>query len=250
MTTSWRVADVVATHEETATARTIRLRIQGLGGHLAGQHVDVRLTAPDGYQAVRSYSIASASGAAGLTQDEFELTVEELPDGEVSPYLVHGLSVGDQLEVRGPVGGWFVWRAEDAGPVQLIAGGSGVVPLMSMARAHAAAGSATPFRLLYSARTPMSVYYRDELMALGEGVAPLRVDYVYTRTAPPEWPVAAGRLTADALGALVLPAADSPTFYLCGSTPFVEAVSGWLVTARHDPGRIRTERYGGIGGAQ
>ncbi len=134
--------------------------------------------------------------------------------------------------------------------MQLIAGGSGVVPLMSMARAHAAASSPAPFRLLYSARTPMSVYYRDELMALGESAAPLRVDYVYTRQAPPDWPVAAGRLTAGALGTLVLPAADSPTFYLCGSTPFVEAVSGWLVDAGHDPDRIRTERYGGIGGAQ
>jgi ferredoxin-NADP reductase len=244
------VADVVAAHEETATARTIRLRIPGLTGHLAGQHVDIRLTAPDGYQAVRSYSIASASGAGGLAPDELELTVEELPDGEVSPYLVHGLAVGDQLEVRGPVGGWFVWRTGDAGPVQLIAGGSGVVPLMSMAREHAAAGSMAPFQLLYSARTPMSVYYRDELMALGEGTAPLRVDYVYTRQAPPDWPVATGRLTADALGSLVLPAAESPTFYLCGSTPFVEAVSGWLVDAGHDPNRIRTERYGGIGGAQ
>ncbi|MGH1523320.1 ferredoxin reductase [Leifsonia sp. L25] len=249
MSTAWRVADVVAAHEETTTARTIRLRIPGLAGHLAGQHVDVRLTAPDGYQAVRSYSIASASGAGGLATDEFELTVEELPDGEVSPYLVRGLAVGDQLEVRGPVGGWFVWRTGDDGPVQLIAGGSGVVPLMSMARAHAAAESAAPFRLLYSARAPMSVYYRDELMALAEGAAPLHVDYVYTREAPAGWPVPAGRLTQDALGALVLPAADSPRFYLCGSTPFVETVSGWLVDAGHDPDRIRTERYGGIGGA-
>lgn len=250
MTTAWRVAEVVAAHEETATARTIRLRIPGLAGHLAGQHVDIRLTAPDGYQAVRSYSIASASGAHGLPADEFELTVEELPDGEVSPYLVHGLSVGDQLEVRGPVGGWFVWRTGDAGAVQLIAGGSGVVPLMSMARAHAAAASPAPFRLLYSARTPMSVYYRDELMTLGEGTAPLRVDYVFTRETPPDWPTPAGRLTADGLNALVLPATESPTFYICGSTPFVEAVSGWLVDAGHDPDRIRTERYGGIGGAQ
>ncbi|CAM5273147.1 ferredoxin reductase [Leifsonia shinshuensis] len=249
MSTAWRAAEVVAAHEETATARTIRLRIPGLTGHLAGQHVDVRLTAPDGYQAVRSYSIASASGAGGLAPDELELTVEELPDGEVSPYLVHGLSVGDQLEVRGPVGGWFVWRDGDEDPVQLIAGGSGVVPLMSMARAHAAAGSSAPFRLLYSARTPMSVYYRDELMALGEAAAPLRVDYVYTREAPAGWPVAAGRLTQEGLGALVLPATDSPAFFLCGSTPFVETVSGWLVDAGHDPARIRTERYGGIGGA-
>ena len=249
MTTAWRVADVVAAHDETATARTIRLRIPGLAGHLAGQHVDVRLTAPDGYQAVRSYSIASASGAGGLAADELELTVEELKDGEVSPYLVHGIMPGDQLEVRGPVGGWFVWRPSDVGPVQLIGGGSGVVPLMSMARAHAAAASAAPFRLLYSVRTPTSGYYGAELEQLAGGPAPFMVDYVYTREAPPGWPEKPGRLMQEALSRLVLPADQNPTFYLCGSTPFVEAISGWLVDAGHDPARIRTERYGGIGGA-
>lgn len=250
MSTAWRVADVVDARPETPTARTIRLRIPGLHGHLAGQHVDVRLTAPDGYQAVRSYSIASASGANGLAEDELELTVEELADGEVSPYLVRGLMIGEQLEVRGPVGGWFVWRPADTGPVQLIAGGSGVVPLMSMARAHAAAASAAPFRLLYSLRTPESGYYRDELATLAaDQAAPLGVDYVYTRTAPAGWPTAAGRISAEGLAAATLPVADAPTFYLCGATPFVETVSGWLVDAGHDPDRIRTERYGGIGGA-
>lgn len=252
MTTAWRVADVVDARPETADARTLRLRIPGLTGYLAGQHVDVRLTAPDGYQAVRSYSIASAPGAGGVAADELELTVEELPDGEVSPYLVGGVAVGDQLEVRGPVGGWFVWRPGDTGPVQLIGGGSGVVPLMSMARAHAAAGSDAPFRLLYSVRTPASGFYRDELDALagsGAAGAPLRLDYVYTREAPPGWPHAPGRLMRDALTDAVFPPADDPTFYICGSTPFVEAVSGWLVDAGHAPDRIRTERYGGIGGA-
>jgi ferredoxin-NADP reductase len=249
VTTAWRVADVVGARQETADARTLRLRIPGLTGHLAGQHVDVRLTAPDGYQAVRSYSIASAPGAGGVAVDELELTVEELPDGEVSPYLVRGVAVGDQLEVRGPVGGWFVWRPGDTGPVQLIGGGSGVVPLMSMARARAAAASDAPFRLLYSVRTPESGFYRDELAALATGDAPLRLDYVYTRTAPPGWPHATGRLTEDALLDAVFPPAGSPTFYICGSTPFVEAVSGWLVGAGHAPERIRTERYGGIGGA-
>ncbi|MDN4614769.1 ferredoxin reductase [Leifsonia sp. F6_8S_P_1B] len=249
MSTVWRVADVVDARLETPTARTIRLRIPGLHGHLAGQHVDVRLTAPDGYQAVRSYSIASASGA-GLPEDELELTVEELADGEVSPYLVRGLQVGEQLEVRGPVGGWFVWRTGDEGPVQLIAGGSGVVPLMSMARAHHAAASAAPFRLLYSLRTPAAGYYREELSALAaDPGAPLRVDYTYTREAPAGWPTAPARLTAATLADLVLPAQVAPTFYLCGSTPFVEAVSGWLIDAGHDPARVRTERYGGIGGA-
>ena len=254
MSTVWRVADVVDARPETATARTLRLRIPGLTGHLAGQHVDVRLTAPDGYQAVRSYSIASAPGAGGLSPaaleaDELEITVEELPDGEVSPYLVHGIRPGDQLEVRGPVGGWFVWHAADTAPVQLIGGGSGVVPLMSMARAHAAAASETPFRLLYSVRTPASGYYTEELARLSEGPAPLRVDYVYTREAPPGSATPPGRLMREALTGLVLPSDQNPTFYLCGSTPFVEAVSGWLVDEGHDPARIRTERYGGIGGA-
>ena len=249
MTTAWRVADVVGARQETASARTLRLRIPGLSGHLPGQHVDVRLTAPDGYQAVRSYSIASAPGTGGIADDELELTVEELPEGEVSPYLVRGVEVGDQLEVRGPVGGWFVWHRQDTGPVQLIAGGSGVVPLMSMARAHAAAESSAPFRLLYSVRTPDSRFYADELETLSAGPAPLRLDYVYTRETPPGWPQPAGRLMQDALAELAFPAADSPTFFICGSTPFVETVSGWLVDAGHDPARIRTERYGGIGGA-
>ncbi|GAA1442589.1 FAD-binding oxidoreductase [Leifsonia poae] len=245
MSTVWHVADVVGAHFETPTARTLRLRIPGLHGHLAGQHVDVRLTAPDGYQAVRSYSIASALGG-----DELELTVEELADGEVSPYLVRGVAVGDQLEVRGPVGGWFVWRPGDETPVQLIAGGSGVVPLMSMARAHAAAASSADFRLLYSVRTPESVYYRDELgMLEHDESAPLRVSYVYTREAPSGWPVAAGRLTEQTLSDSILPASTMPTFFICGATVFVETVSDWLVAAGHDPARIKTERYGGIGGA-
>jgi ferredoxin-NADP reductase len=248
------VADVVDARLETPTARTIRLRIPGLHGHLAGQHVDVRLTAPDGYQAVRSYSIASGAGRGGLephelAPDELELTVEELVDGEVSPYLVRGVEKGDQLEVRGPVGGWFVWRDGDTSPVQLIAGGSGVVPLMAMARAHAAAASPAPFRMLYSVHTHDSGYYADELAMLSaDTAAPLRLDYVYTRQAPSGSSTAPGRLTAEGLMERVIPASDSPTFFICGSTPFVEAVSGWLVDAGNDPARIRTERYGGIGG--
>ena len=245
MTTAWRVADVVGAHFETPSARTLRLRIPGMNGHVAGQHVDIRLTAPDGYQAVRSYSIASA-----LPGDELEVTVEELVDGEVSPYLVRNVMVGDQVEVRGPVGGWFVWRPGEDTPVQLIAGGSGVVPLMSMARAHAAAASAAPFRLLYSVRTPESVYYRDELETLtADAASPFAVRFVYTRQTPPGWEGPAGRLTAETLRDSILPADASPTFYLCGATVFVETVSTWLVDEGHDPARIRTERYGGIGGA-
>ena len=246
MTSSWKVADVVAVHEETSNARTLRLRVPKLMGHLPGQHVDVRLTAPDGYQAVRSYSVASA-----LPSDELEITVEELPDGEVSPYLVHGVSVGDQLEVRGPVGGWFVWHADDTSPTQLIAGGSGVVPLMSMIRAHADSANVAPFRLLYSVRNPDGVFYRDELarLTMPGGATPLEITYVYTRAVPDGWPTPPGRLDADLLARSVLPASENPAFFICGATGFVETVSDWLVQAGHDPDRIKTERYGGIGGA-
>ncbi|MFF1574028.1 FAD-binding oxidoreductase [Leifsonia sp. NPDC058292] len=245
MSTVWRAADLVGDRFETPTARTLRLRIPGLNGHLAGQHVDVRLTAPDGYQAVRSYSIASA-----LPGDELEITVEELADGEVSPYLVRGLSIGDQLEVRGPVGGWFVWHPGDDGAVQLIGGGSGVVPLVSMARAHAAAASPAEFRLLYSVRMPGTVYYRDELPELEkDAAAPFQVSYIYTRTAPAGWPVAAARLSAETLAQNILPVSANPTVFICGATAFVESVSDWLVAAGYDPDRIKTERYGGVGGA-
>jgi len=245
VSTAWRVADLVGDRFETPTARTLRLRIPGLHGHLAGQHVDVRLTAPDGYQAVRSYSIASA-----LPGDELEITVEELVDGEVSPYLVRGIAIGDQLEVRGPVGGWFVWHKGDDGPVQLIGGGSGVVPLVSMARAHAAAASGAEFRLLYSVRMPGTIYYSDELAMLEkDAAAPFAVSYVYTRTAPADWPVPAGRLTAETLAQHVLPVSADPTVFICGATAFVESVSDWLVAAGYDPARIKTERYGGVGGA-
>src|SRR5215468_85028 len=152
----WRVGTVIALHYETATARTITLEVPDWPGHVAGQHVDVRLTAPDGYSAVRSYSIASAPNPEGRV----ELTVERLPDGEVSPYLTQEVAVGDRLELRGPIGGWFVWRTEQTEPIQLIAGGSGVVPLMAMIRSRAAAGGKVPFRLLYSVREPSAVFYR------------------------------------------------------------------------------------------
>jgi ferredoxin-NADP reductase len=240
------VAEVTGATQETPTARTLRLKLPGLTGHRAGQHVDVRLTAPDGYTAVRSYSVASARPG-----DELELTVEELSDGEVSPYLVRGVSVGDRLEVRGPVGGWFVWDPADASPVQLIAGGSGVVPLMSMLRAHAAAdpaapGAAAPFRLLYSVRSPDAVYYRRELDELAR--SPLvDVTIVYTREAPAGSSHPPGRLTADTLNTRALPPADNPAVFICGATAFVEIVADWLVQAGHSPDRIKTERYGGMG---
>jgi ferredoxin-NADP reductase len=180
----WRVGTVLALHEETATARTIVLEVADWPGHVAGQHVDVRLTAPDGYSAVRSYSIASAPNS----ETRVELTVERLPDGEVSPYLTKELAVGDRLDLRGPVGGWFVWRTEQSEPIQLIAGGSGIVPLMSMIRSLASTNNAGPFRLLYSVREPEAVFYRDELKALSdEQRDSVSVSYVYTRAAPKGW---------------------------------------------------------------
>ena len=237
---------MIGVHQETLSARTLRLRLPGLSGHRAGQHVDVRLTAPDGYTAVRSYSVASA-----LPGDELELTVEELADGEVSPYLVHGVSVGDQLEVRGPVGGWFIWDPADPSPVQLIAGGSGVVPLMAMIRAHAAADPASPgamaeFRLLYSVRSPDTAYYRAELDEAGAS-ALLAVTHVYTREAPAGSLEPPRRLDAQTLTATVLPVSANPAFFICGATAFVETVADWLVQAGYPADRIKTERYGGMG---
>jgi ferredoxin-NADP reductase len=240
------VAEVIGVTQETRTARTLRLRLPGLTGHRAGQHVDVRLTAPDGYTAVRSYSVASA-----LPGEELELTVEELADGEVSPYLVHGVAVGDQLEVRGPVGGWFVWDPSDPAPVQLIAGGSGVVPLMAMLRAHTAAdpaapGALAPFRLLYSVRSPDAVYYRSELDELAR--SPLvDVTLVYTREAPAGSTAPPRRLDAATLAASALAPEANPAVFICGATAFVETVADWLVQAGHSPDRIKTERYGGMG---
>jgi len=169
----WRVGTVVALHDETSTARTITLEVRDWPGHVAGQHVDVRLTAPDGYSAVRSYSIASAPNP----ERRVELTVERLPNGEVSPYLTQEVAVGDRLELRGPIGGWFVWRPEQAEPIQLIAGGSGLVPLMAMIRSRALAGSTAQFRLLYSVREPEAVFYRNELQALSDQDHSVRLTY-------------------------------------------------------------------------
>jgi ferredoxin-NADP reductase len=232
---SWRVATVLALRDETRTARTISLHVEGWPGHLAGQHVDVRLTAEDGYTAVRSYSVASAAGAAG---ERMDITVEELDDGEVSPFLTRDLAVADQLEVRGPIGGWFVWRHEQTEPVQLVAGGSGIVPVMAMLRTHRRNGNATDMRLVYSTRTPQTVIYRDDL----DGA-----DVLYTRTAPADTVRPAHRLdTADVL-TYALQAAESPTCYICGPTGFVEAAAELFLSAGHPARLIRTERFGGGG---
>src|SRR5262245_14081904 len=176
----WRVGTVVALHDETATARTITLEVPDWPGHVAGQHVDVRLTAPDGYSAVRSYSIASPPNP----EKRVEITVERLPDGEVSPYLTKELMVGDRLALRGPIGGWFVWRTQQTEPIQLIAGGSCIVPLMAMIRTRASASSPGPFRLLYSVREPGAVFYRDELEMRSDQNGSMTLTYAYTRATP------------------------------------------------------------------
>ena len=236
---TWLVGTVTATHGETPSARTLVLDVPGWPGNDAGQHVDLRLTAPDGYQAARSYSIASEGAGAVV-----ELTVDEVPTGEVSPYLVRDLEVGEQLEVRGPLGAWFVWRPEQPEPVQLIGGGSGCVPLFAMARAHGRLGHPAPFRLLYSVRSPESVFYADALAGLSTGDG-LAVEFVYTRAAPEGTSHPPGRLTAARLTAAVFPPEVEPTVYVCGPTAFVETVADWLVGAGHPSSRIRTERFGG-----
>ena len=239
---SWRPATVASVRPEAPAARTVVLQVPGWPGHQAGQHVDIRLTAEDGYTASRSYSIAS------LTDGErVEVTVERLDDGEVSPYLVDVVAPGDRLEVRGPVGGWFVWRPEQVEPVLLVGGGSGVVPLMSIVRRHVASGSSAPLRLVYSLREPDATLYRDELADLV--MDGLSLTYVYTRRTPDGWPRPPGRLDAGLLAASAFPPAESPTSYVCGPTGFVETVADLLVEAGHDPRRVRTERFGPSGGS-
>jgi ferredoxin-NADP reductase len=239
----WRVGTVVALHDETATARTITLEVLDWPGHVAGQHVDVRLTASDGYSAVRSYSIASAPNSQGRV----ELTVERLPNGEVSPYLTQEVAIGDPLEVRGPIGGWFVWRSEQTEPIQLVAGGSGIVPLMAMIRSRALAGSTAPFRLLYSVRKPEAVLYREELQALSDQDHSLGLTYAYTRVAPKDWPRPPGRIDAALIEQATWPSNLSPTSYVCGPTSFVESTAGFLTAIGNNPDKIRTERFGPTG---
>lgn len=238
---SWHAATVVGTRDETPTARRIELDVPTWPGNDAGSHLDVRLTAPDGYQASRSYSIASAGEGTRIT-----LAVDEVPDGEVSPFLVHELREGDRIEVHGPLGAFFVWMpSTDPSPVQLIAGGSGVVPLFAMASAHAHSSDRAPFRLLYSVRSETDMFFRDELTDLARRDDRLDLDVVYTRSAPPGSSIAPGRLTAERLRAAVVPAEQNPRVFVCGPTPFVEAVAGWLIEAGHAPARVRTERFGG-----
>ena len=240
---SWRTATVVGLHDETATARTLALAVHDWPGHVAGQHLDVRLTAADGYSAVRSYSIASAPNSDG----RIEITVDRLPNGEVSPYLTQEVMVGDELEVRGPIGRWFVWVPEQVGPIQLVAGGSGMVPLMAMIRSRASVGSTTSFRLLYSVREPAAVFYRDELQALSSQGDSVLVTYAYTRVTPKNWPRPARRIDAESVASGTWPSNLRPTCYVCGPTSFVEHATDLLIAVGHDRERIRTERFGATG---
>jgi len=236
---TWRVATVVAIRPETATTSTLTLEVPDWPGHRAGQHVDVRLTAPDGYTTQRSYSIASATDSSTV-----DLTVQGVPDGEVSSYLVGVAMNGDQFELRGPIGGYFVWEPSAVDPVLLVAGGSGVVPLMAMIRTRAEAGSRVQFRLVYSVRDPDSAIYATELVRRVRDDRGLDVSYVYTRAAPPDHPYPPGRLDAARLAEAGWPAELTPLCYVCGPTGFVEAAADLLVAAGHPAERIRTERYG------
>jgi ferredoxin-NADP reductase len=228
---TWRVATVADVREETPRVRTLVLEVDAWPRHRAGQHVDIRLTAEDGYQAERSYSIASAPG------EGLELTVELIQDGEVSPYLVEELVVGDAFEVRGPIGGYFVWAPEDDGPLFLVAGGSGVVPLRAMLRTRP---SDVPARLVYSARTLDDVIYRDELDRLGS-------DVVVTLTREQRSGRRSGRVDAVLLEEVGFAAGEEPKLFVCGPTSFVEAVASSLVALGHPPERVRTERFGPTG---
>ena len=239
---SWRLAEVAEVRPETGRVATLTLEVPGWDGHLPGQHLDVRLTAEDGYQAERAYSIGSAPDGQRV-----ELTVERLDDGEVSPYLTGELRQGDQLELRGPVGGYFVWEPGRGGPLLLVAGGSGVVPLMAMLRHRAATGSQVPARLLYSSRTLDDVIFREELERLAAAGDGLTVTHALTRAQPPGWTGYARRIDAVMLEEVGWRPGERPLAYVCGPTRLVEAVAGQLVALGHDPARVRTERFGPTG---
>ncbi|SDF76189.1 Ferredoxin-NADP reductase [Lentzea fradiae] len=234
---TWRVATLTETTALTATARRLVLDVPDWPGHLPGQHVDLRLTAEDGYSVQRSYSLSSAP-------DSVELAVQRVDDGEVSPYLCDVLPVGARIELRGPVGGWFVWRPTDQAPVTLVAGGSGIAPLMAMIRTRALEASRVPFRLIYSVRTPDDVYFADELCHRAREDAGLDVKIVYTRRTPEGAPEPPGRLGVATLHTHGWPAEFTPMSFVCGPTGFVETVADALVALGHDPRRVRTERFG------
>jgi len=240
---TWLVGEVVSRVDETARVRSLVLDCPDWPGHQPGQHVDIRLTADDGYQAERSYSIATPADGSRVA-----VTVERIDGGEVSPYLVDELQVGDRLELRGPIGGWFVWKPELGGPLLLVAGGSGLVPLMAMVRARVATGSDAPVRLLLSARTAEDVIYAAELGTISGGRVGVDVVQTLTRAQPPGWSGYRRRVDREMVAEVAWPVMEKPRCYVCGPTGFVETVASALVEIGHDPQNIRTERFGPTGG--
>jgi ferredoxin-NADP reductase len=239
---AWQLGEVAELVDETARVKTLVLEVPDWAGHRAGQHVEVRLTAKDGYQAQRSYSIASAP-----EDERLAITVERLDDGEVSPYLAEELVVGDKLELRGPIGGYFVWETEQGGPLLLVGGGSGVVPLVAMLRHRAASGAVVPTRLLYSARSLEDVIYRDELNRRAASDAQFELNYALTREQPAGWTGYARRVDEEILREVAYPSCEGIAF-VCGPTRFVETVADGLVAIGYAPEQVRTERFGPTGG--
>jgi ferredoxin-NADP reductase len=240
---AWRIGEVVETRPETPRARSVFVEVPGWEGHKAGQHVDVRLTAEDGYQAQRSYSIASAPEDGRL-----EIVVERLDDGEVSPYLTDELRVGDRLELRGPIGGWFTWEAREGGPLLLVAGGSGIAPLMAMIRHRAAADSDALCRLLYSSRSREETIYAGELDRRAAEDGALEVIHTLTRSQPPGWTGYSRRIDREMLEEVAPSPEERPLVFVCGPTPLVETAATALVEVGHHPARVKTERFGPTGG--
>jgi ferredoxin-NADP reductase len=243
-TISWQIATVTAVHDETPRVRTITLNVPGWMAHRSGQHIDIRLTAEDGYQAERSYSIASAP----TDQAQIDLTVERVMDGEVSPFLHDVLIPGDRFEVRGPIGGYFVWDAAAADPILLIAGGSGIVPLMAMIRQRARVASRAPCTLLYSSRTPEDIIYATELEQLAARNDGLRVVHTLTRQQPPGWVGYARRIDMAMIGDVLETTGRMAQAFVCGPTPLVESAAQALVGLGLTPAQVKTERFGPSGG--
>ena len=241
---NWQLGEVIDTQVETARVKSVLLAVPGWIGHQAGQHVDIRLTAEDGYQAQRSYSIASPPEDT----EHIVLTIERLEDGEVSPYLVDELHVGDKLELRGPIGGYFVWKAQLGDPLLLVAGGSGIVPLMAMIRHRQRAGSNVSTRLVYSSRFYEDIIYRDELNRLVNDDSTLEVIHTLTRAQPSGWTGYHRRIDAGLLGETAWPPDQRPLAFICGPTQFVETAAAGLLSLGYEPARIKTERFGPTGG--
>lgn len=242
---NWLLAEVAEFIDETPRVRSIVLDCPGWPGHLPGQHIDLRLTAEDGYQAQRSYSIAAPADGERVV-----ITVEMVDDGEVSAFLLDDLQIGDRIELRGPIGGYFVWEPSKGGPLQLIGGGSGVVPLMAMVRARVTSGSDVPVRYLSSARSLADVIYRSELAALQSQHDGVDVVHTLTRIVPSGWTGPSGRVDREMLEKHIWPADTSSHCFVCGPTGFVENVATTLVELGHSADRVRTERFGPTGGGR